>query len=379
MATAPEVDKAAVQAYLTDKPAETHKLYSKVMVEGERNRVLNLLRAGLASMELGHNELATRSFDEALLTIETIYAGDEKAEQARSTFTAEDRKTFRGEPYERAMAFYYRGILYLMEGDYENARASFKSGILQDTLAEQEKYQQDFALLEFLEGWASQCNGNGDLAAEAYAYAKEHNPKAVLPEAGQNLLVLSDQGYAPVKYGDGEHKELLKVKGNDNSYTPNQAFRLGGSAQSLANQEDVLRQATTRGGREFDFVLEGKAKFKEGAEDVAQAGAAAAQAGMAVGMAGLASGNEDLAQVGGGMALAGSLISIFASAAAEATKPEADTRQWDNLPESVFYGTYRVDAGADAPSIEGLPGSRVHRGGDERCEVVWTRDPATSL
>ena len=121
---APEVDPKVTQAYLADKPAETRKFYSKVVTQGERNRVLNLLRAGLASMELGHNDLAARSFDEALVTIETIYAGDEKAEQARSTFTAEDRKIFRGEPYERAMAFYYRGILYLMEGDYENARAS---------------------------------------------------------------------------------------------------------------------------------------------------------------------------------------------------------------------------------------------------------------
>ena len=252
-----------MQAYLTDKPAETHKLYSKVMVEGERNRVLNLLRAGLPRWSWG-TELATR-FDEALLTIETIYAGDEKAEQARSTFTAEDRKTFRGEPYERAMAFYYRGILYLMEGDYENAssraycRTRWRSR------------KNTNRTLRFSSSWKV-----GPRSATAMGiWLRKPTPmrkstiRRLLPEAGQNLLVLSDQGYAPVKYGDGEHKELLKVKGNDNSYTPNQAFRLGGSAQSLANQEDVLRQATTRGGREFDFVLEGKAKFKEGAEDVA--------------------------------------------------------------------------------------------------------------
>lgn len=49
----------------------------------------------------------------ALLTIEPVYAGDEKAEQARSTFTAEDHKTLRGEPHERTMAFYHRGTHYL--------------------------------------------------------------------------------------------------------------------------------------------------------------------------------------------------------------------------------------------------------------------------
>jgi len=383
MATTPEVevDPKAVKAYLADKPAETRKLYAKVMTEGENSRVEHLLRASLATMELGgHNDLAAQTFDDALLTIDTIFADNEEAEKARSNFNPEDAKIFRGEPYERAMAFYYRGVLYLMEGDYENARASFKSGVLQDSLAEKEQFRADFALLDYLTGWASQCNGNAKLAADAYATAKEHDTDAVLPGADHNVLVLSDQGYAPVKYGDGEHKELLKVKKNAKNYTPNRAFQLDGSKQSLANQEDVLRQATTRGGREFDFILEGKAKFKEGAEDVAEAGAAVAQAGMMAGMAGLASGNEDLATVGGGMAALGGLVSIFASAAAEATKPEADTRQWDNLPESIFYGTYRVDAAGDAPGIEGLPGGRgVHRGGDERCQVVWARNPATSL
>ena len=374
----PNVAPKAMQAYLADKPAKTHKFYAKVMTEGERNRVLNLLRAGLASMELGHNDLAARSFDEALITIETVYASDKQAEQARSTFTAEDRKVFRGEPYERAMAFYYRGVLYLMEGDYENARASFKSGILQDTLAEQEKYRGDFALLDFLSGWASQCNGNTDLATEAYAMAKKQNPEAELPRMGHNLLVLADQGYAPVKYGDGEHNELLKIKPNRLSYTPSRAFRLNDSQQSLTNRESILWQARTREGREFDAILEGKAQFKEGAEDAAKAGAAIAQAGVGVGIAGLASGNEDLAGAGAGAAAIGGLISLFASAAAEATKPQADTRQWDNLPESVFYGVYQTDAAGGGPNIEGLPGL-FHSGGDERCQVAWTRHPATPL
>ncbi len=378
MATAPEVDPSAVQAYLADKPAETQKLFSKVMTEGERNRVLNLLRAGLASMERGHNAVAASAFDEALLTIETMYGGSEKAEQVRSNFTAEDRKIYRGEPYERAMAFYYRGILYLMEGDYENARASFRSGILQDTLAEQEQFQQDFALLEFLEGWSSQCNGNKGLAAEAFALATEHDASVKVPGAQDNLLVLADVGHAPVKYAEGEHRELLKVKGNSKRYSPDSAYRLNGAAVSLPNRESVLRQAKTRGGREFDAILEGKAQFKDDMETTSEAASAVAQAGLGVGMAGLASGNEDLAQVGGGMAAVGGLVSLFAGMAAEATKPEADIRQWDNLPETVLYGAYRVDPQAGVSGVSHLPGT-VREGGDERCRVAWVRHPATPL
>ncbi len=374
----PQADRKAVQAYLSDKPQETRGLFARVVAEGERNRVLNLMRAGLASMELGHNELAAKSFDEALLTIETVYAGDKKAERARSTFTAEDRKTFRGEPYERAMAFYYRGILYLMEGDYENARASFRSGGLQDTLAEQEKYRQDFALLEFLEGWASQCNGDTSLAAEAYALAKEHNPKVALPEADHNLLVLADLGHAPVKFAEGDYVELLKIKASGKSYNIDTTFRLNDLLATLPNQESVVWQAQTRGGREFDAILEGKAKFKEGAQQVAQAGAAVAQTGVGVGMAGLSSGNRDMAGVGAGMTAVGGFVTLISGAVAQATKPEADIRQWDNLPETAIYGTYRVEPDA-APAVIGqLPGT-LRQGGDTRCRIAWTRHPATDM
>ena len=377
MATTPEaVDPKVVQAYLADKPAELHSLFSKVPAEGERNRVLNLLRAGLASMERGHDDLAARSFDEALLTVETMYGGSEEAEKVRSNFTAEDRKTFRGEPYERAMAFYYRGILYLMEGDYENARASFRSGVLQDTMAEQEQYSQDFLLLEFLEGWASQCNGDTGLAAEVWARAREHNEPAKFPSGQDNLLVLADLGHAPVKYADGEHDELLKIRASGKSYSASPTFRLNGASERLANRESILRQATTRGGREFDAILEGKAQFKEGMETASQVAGAVAQAGVGVGMAGLASDNDNMARIGGVAAVAGGLFSMFASGVAEATKPEADIRQWNNLPETVLYGAYRVDPGAGAPGVSHLPGA-AREGGDERCRVAWTRHPAT--
>lgn len=368
--TRPQTDEKKVQSYLADKPAETHKFYSKVVTEGERNRVLNLLRAGLVSMELGHSSLAARSFDEALVTIETIYAGDKKAEQARSNFTAEDRKIFRGEPYERAMAFYYRGVLYLMEGDYENARASFKSGILQDTLAEREKYRGDFALLDFLAGWASQCNGNVDIATDAYALAKKHNSEVVLPKSAHNLVVLSDQGYVPSKYSTGKHKSVLRISAKARSYTPDRAFRLNGSEQSLTNWEHILWQARTRGGREFDAILAGKAQFKEELEQASDA------AGVAFELSKSAPGDIGLVA-----AAASGLFSIVASTAAGAVKAQADTRFWNNLPESVFYGTYRVDTGTDGDGLDvgGLPGGRFHLGGDERCRVVWTRDPATPL
>lgn len=375
-ATLPEMDEKAA-AYLADKPKDLHSVFSRVPAEGERNHVLNRLRAGLATMESGHRDLAARTFDEALLTIETIYGGDEKAAKARGLFNAEDRKVFRGEPYERTMAYYYRGILYLMEGDYENARASFKSGSLQDSLAEKEEFRQDFALLEFLEGWASQCNGDVDLSREAYEIARSHNGDLTIPGPQDDLLVLAELGYAPVKYAEGKHGEILKIKGNPKKGAASARVVLAESSERLPNEDSILWQAKTRGGREFDSVLAGKVNFKESAESVAQVGTAvAAGAVTAAGMQ-AASGDHDAARTSAGVGAVAGLFSLAAAAASSATETAADTRQWNTLPEKVAYGTYRSGSNAlpgvefDGIAEDSLPKSY---GGDTVCKILWTRD-----
>ena len=376
--TTAEVDPGLVSDYLADKPQELHSVYEPVVTEGARNQVLHRLRAGLAAMEAGHHALAATTFDEALLTIETIYGDSETAAKARGKFSAEDRKVFRGEPYERAMAYYYRGVLYLMEGDYENARASFRSGFLQDSLAEQEKFRGDFTLLAFLEGWASQCNGNGDLARKTYADAKEQRSELALPLTKDNVLVLTELGYAPVKWADGSHKELLKIKANDQSRAEpaTVSYRSeGAESRKLPNVESVLWQAQTRGGREFDHVLAGKVKFKEGMAEGAEA--AAVTAGVATSMSAIhsAMGDQEAAMNMAGLGAISGLLSFGMSQASEATKPTADTRQWDTLPEEVVYGTYRAGDPPPVPMIQ-LGGATVSSpgfGGAGRCRVAWMR------
>lgn len=368
--TDPEVNPEVVQQYLKDKPQKLHDVFAPVMTQGKRNRVLNQLRAGLASMRSGHNELAAQVFDQALLTIDTVYGEDENAAAARSNFSAEDRKTFRGEPYERAMAFYYRGILYLMEDDYENARASFRSGVLQDALAEQTTYSDDFALLNFLEGWSSQCNGNESLASNAYAKAMGNNSKISLPEPGHNLLVLADLGYAPVKYTEGEHDELLKIRANSKKGVQQAQIVLAGRTEILGNTENILWQAQSRGGRKFDTILEGKAQFKEGAEDAAEVGEIVSDAGFGLATAGAIVGDQDLFGAGAATGVLGTIFEIASTEVAEATKPEADTRQWDTLPERVDYGTFRHDGPSNSLQVMASRLSAKH-GGVGACKIAW--------
>ncbi|GAM98746.1 hypothetical protein U91I_02382 [alpha proteobacterium U9-1i] len=206
-----------IVAYLADKPPELHAQFRTYMTEGERNAVLNLTRTGLAAMEMGADAVAASAFDQALERIEAIYADNEAATRARSNFVREATKDFKGEPYERAMTYYYRGLLYLRAGDYENARASFEGGQLQDTYAEDTTYQNDFAMLSVLSGWSSQCLGATSLAEESYNEAREAlsttgREAFAMPGPEDRVLLVADLGVGPIKTSDGQYQENLRFQ-----------------------------------------------------------------------------------------------------------------------------------------------------------------------
>jgi tetratricopeptide (TPR) repeat protein len=334
------VPPAHMDAWLADKPAGTHHLYATVLTGGERNRVLNQTRAGLAAFEAGAYDVAARSFDDALNRIESIYADNPKAEKARSNFVPERSKDFKGEAYERAMAFYYRGLIYLAEGDYGNARAVFQGGQLQDAFAENERYQSDFAVLDVLAGWASNCEGNTVLAHEFYARAVKSRPGIYLPNSGDRILAIADMGFSPLKFGQGEYGEYLAFAEPRSAPEASVDFMAGGIAYRAQPGEDIYWQATTRGGRQVDKVLAGKAQFKDVTAGVGVAPIALADVALDV-----AKWNSwDDWRDGGddtdkalAWAAGFAIIGIGALIASESTRPEADTRYWDNLPAHIDY------------------------------------------
>lgn len=379
----------AETAYLSDKPTNLQRLFRPVIRQGDRNAVLNNMRAGLAAMDDGHYQIAATSFDAALGPIEAIYADNPQAAQARSLFSREASKTFRGEPYERMMAYYYRGILYLRVGDWGNARASFKSAMLQDSIAEQEQFRADAGMMAWLEGWASHCEGNRTLANNAFNEAATLSGGLRRPEPNDNLLLIAELGSAPTKVAAGSHRELLQIGPSDTGYEDGAEFTLGqtrfGSNQSSVawssrsiradRSESISWQATTRGGRQFDAILAGKAQFK--------ANATAGGVGL------IASGRA----VGGapGLALVG--IGLMTSGAGAGTNAEADIRAWDNLPDQVVYTSTTVPSGAITAGspvrARFLRGGRVapgildvetRIGGDTkgRCGVAWVRSRRAS-
>ena len=257
------VPPVEMNAYLDDKPAMARKFFANIPRQGIRNEVLNHQRAALAAMQLNDFESAAASLDAAINRIETIYSKNEKAEKARSNFTKEDFKDYLGEPYERAMAHLYRGLIYMADGDYQNARAVFKGGLLQDSYAVSETHEQDYASLAFLGGWASKCDGNAGIAKEMFEEAAENNDKLSAPPDGHNLLLIADVGTAPTKRAEGEYDEKLIIEQGKTFDNAIVRAKLDGEDIRLTRAEDIFWQATTRGGRAVDHLLAGKAQFKD--------------------------------------------------------------------------------------------------------------------
>ena len=297
--------------------------------------------------------------------IEAVYAKNKSAEAARSIFHKESNKDFKGEPYERAMAYYYRGLLYLRKGDYNNARASFKGAEYQDTVSEDEEFQSDFALMDYLMGWATQCAG--DNGAQDYETALKAQAGLTAPAPGDNVLMIAELGHGPLKAKDGANKEKLVFRPADGYPETGAVFVLAPATGAPTRLEahmasSVYYQATTRGGRAMDGILNGKANWKDGTNT----------AGNVMITAGLAQGGD----AGMYMALAGALFKLGSSA----MKADADIRQWDSLPDNVSLSTVRM-TGPFTPTVTyvgpsgsiQLPPTPVMQATAGKCAIVWTR------
>lgn len=355
------------EAYLASKPEPLRPLYRALYTGGERNAVLNFQRLGLAAMQAGEWKDAQWAFDRALDRIETVYANNPKAAAARSAFHNEANKDFKGEPYERAMAYYYRGLLYLRAEDYGNARASFKSAEYMDTLSETESFQSDFAVMNYLIGWTQQCEGQGSSAKESFDIAAKAQAGLSAPPPNANVLFISEIGNGPVKAQEGASSQKLVYKaGADYPENGVMVQMIPGGKRApaptdikLSEASSIYYQATTRGPRGNDANLQGKANLREGTSAV----------GSSLLTSGLASG--DLTSMG-----VGAVFSLFS----KTVKTKADIRSWDGLPDRILIGTtsapkaswtYKVKylAGDTPTDLSGLDVATIGK----KCSLVWSR------
>jgi hypothetical protein len=311
-----------------------------------RDRVLWEYRLAAAAMRQGKFDLAKQNLDDVLLTLGGIYGKDKDAQKARSYFHAEASKTFIGEPYERCMAYIYRGIIYWMDGEPDNARACFRSAEFEDSDAEQHQYAGDWVLPDYLDGLITTKLGGDGLDAFKRAQADVKGVKLPPYNLKANAIFFIEFGPGPTKYATGRYKEELRFRTTP-SPVMSAELRVDSLQIPIAPTDDVAFQATTRGGRVMDHILGNKAVFKSTTDTV---GNVALIGGLATAAA---SNNRTAQEVGLGVALAG-LVSKVVSAAAV---PAADTRSWDNLPRYLSFVSVPLPAGQHVATIQFLDAS----------------------
>ncbi len=348
---------AGGREWVDAKPVALRPFYSALLRDGEYNAVGNFAKLGVAAIASSDYGTAKWALDQALDRIEAIYANDEAAKAARSKFTLESIKDFKGDPYERAMAYYYRGLLFLREGDYGNARASFVSAEYQDTVSESEEFQSDFALMNYLAGWSAKCMGNEALASDSFAAAAKIDAKLAAPAPKAKTLVIAETGQGPVKLRRGKGAQLVTLAPSVD-YAPANAPAPTVTNASLARAGDMTFQATTRGGRAFDGIMDGKVAYKDTMKTVSD-------------VASLASGM--LADKIPGLGMLSMFGSLGAGALADATKTQGDVRYWDSLPDAVYVTA--IPAAGAVPSFgAGTPAATMTETGKQACRLAWATD-----
>jgi tetratricopeptide (TPR) repeat protein len=314
----------------------------KMIADGPaKDKVLWQYRTAAAAMRRGQFDIAQPLLDDALARLQGVYGPDAEARKSRGLFQQEARKTFIGEPYERSMAYFYRGVLYWRDGELDNARACFRSAEFEDSDAERKEYKGDWVLPDYLDGLATaKLGGNGgDAFQRAKANAKNINLPDYQPQA--NVLFILEYGPGPQKFRAGEYGEQLRFRTRGSPVLSAQ-IKTGSINLPVAPCDDLNFQATTRGGRVMDHVLANKAVFKGTTDklgDVALIG----------GLTTATMSNDRTAQnIGLGVALAG----LIAKGISSAATPEADTRQWDNLPQFISFAAVKLPPGTNVVTVD---------------------------
>jgi len=205
-----DADRAVGDYYAGDYASAVTHLNPASSVTNE-NFVLNNLRLGsaaLAAYDLGTAEGAFLRAYEVLNSVGVNNGG----RTLGAVLLSENIRVWRGEPFERATANFYLGLVYYMRRDYNNARAAFENALFKlrdygESKGKGEQYREqesNFALAYLMLAKSYQRLGRDEVAQKTFARAVELRPDlAEVADAElngrSNVLLVIDFGYGPHK------------------------------------------------------------------------------------------------------------------------------------------------------------------------------------
>ena len=306
------------------------------------NKILTQMVTGKNYFDNKEYLLAKDIFLDVSNKLNKVWNKPEESKKTRQFWYEEGIKSFKGEPYERIMLFFYLGVTLLQEKEYGNAQASFGQAILQDAFAEEEQYRSDFAIAYFLQSFSQKYLGSQRLSSQNLAKFQELK-EDFLDEGFVfgNTILLIETGEAPRKLNVGKHDEYLGYqRGADAVHSLN--IHLGQENITIFPLGDLYQQASNRGSRGIDAIAQKKAGFKDLTKKVSDVSLR-----IGVDVARFGSNDDNLA-------LAFIVAGIGANILSTSTKTKADTRHWSNLPNHIYAQNFNLKGGSHPLKIEFL-------------------------
>ncbi|MBU1862836.1 MAG: hypothetical protein KKH94_04125, partial [Candidatus Omnitrophica bacterium] len=182
-----------------------------------RNYSLPFLHLASASFQGGGYALAEEALSEALPLMERIQ--EDTSKNIAAIMGTEDNRQYKGDPYERAMAHFYLGLIRYYHGEYDRALALFRRSLVDDmdTNSSQESDLEDFAIVSLM-------------AAKSYALLDEpDNARVMLDKVSSyvtdpsaftefrehfltdNFTMLIGDGVGPYKTSVGAGRAAIRI------------------------------------------------------------------------------------------------------------------------------------------------------------------------
>ncbi len=319
----PEAQRAVDAYYFGNFPEARNRL-RPLAAKTDEDYVLNNVRLGTSALADYDLVEAEKAFYKAY---EVMNAGgvNNASRSAAAIMLSEKLKVWKGEPYERAMANFYLGLVYYMRKDHANARAAFENCLfkLRDYTGKSDKYKElesDFVLAYIMLAKCWQWLDDPDKAADLFATAAKLRPhvRDLVAEARQpnNVLLVVDFGTGPRKRTKYDNSIVtIEPKPSQVPPLPRPNVLVNGRAYDLRGADvpsiDLLDLAQERRWQSMDTIR-------------------LAKSAIGTGMMGYGA-YQGIKHENYGTAAA--LIGLGALLKATAT---ADVRHWEMLPRTVY-------------------------------------------
>jgi tetratricopeptide (TPR) repeat protein len=335
----------ALASYYSGNYKEATNLLEPLAKKTNEDFVLNNVRLGSVALTAYDLDEAENAFLRAYEVINSTGVNN-GGRTLGAVLVDEKVKVWKGEPFERAMANFYLGVIYYMRQDYNNARGAFENALFKLRDYADPKNTKDYQEVEsnFVPALVMLAKSYQRIGREDLARANFEKVQKVRPDLvglidydrnlASNLLLVVDFGAAPSKVTDFDGSIVgFAPTPTEAGPLPRPTVRVDGQYADInalgGAPVDLVSLATDRRWQSIDTLRAIKSAVGTGLI-----------AGGAVetlrGINGSGARQRTDLMVGAGL-LAGGLLLKATS--------QADVRHWETLPRTVYLIPIHLPSG----------------------------------